>query len=686
MLVLLFPLLVHLLQPLHAAPLAQSQLTLSEFRAEGRRSLGPPSNSVIISPSYRQVRRQGRKGESLPIKFPTLKVRHPNELQPANIKTEVIEEDSQPVFDNKNRITTEDIESKIKEINASFETEVPKLKGDLEVSEAIEESQEPYEATTELVEESTTQTATLKEINDSKETSVNHVVIAINTEIINDSLSKDEIEEELRKITMHDITVFINELDSTIQNDFSDPESIIYVDAKVNTDRKISGNVFHSGRPLETLEEDDYEEALAILNKVSEIVENSLAFEITTVPVNESKKKIIVAIRSAQTVEEKILDDIRDSLEEADTDTVVLVNAPEEVVRSEFDDTDFPVFVSFAINPDSEVSGNIYYNSIPLENLGSPEAQEASEVLITVKNILEENIKQSSPSELITEKIVISLKSSIDLNADDINELISEISHKVGSLTVLLVNRPTQEVQSILATLQSNEIPILLDMRVDDEYKISGNIFYNFQPIENLSGEQLDKAFKILTVVREEITKKIDTTLQYLALGGTEVTENSIEETTQEINLSTLVYTKILPTEAATEELEEIEEATPEPEPEPVAEPEPAPIEELSVVEEIQETTNEAVELEKTDVFVDTAELELNNEFLVEDGTDPIDGAEGSGFVSNAVETFEVVSNSPEVVVEVLNRGFKGVTEPPGGTNVATPGVDFGTIQEIVTF
>lgn len=684
MLVLLFPLLVHLLQPLYAAPLAQSQLTLSEFRAEGRRSLGPPSNSVIISPSYRQVRRQGRKGESLPIKFPTLKVRHPNELQPANIKTEVIElqEDSQPVFDNKNIITTEDIESKIKEINASFETEVPKLKGDLEVSEAIEESQEPYEATTELVEETTTETETLEEINDSKKTSVNHVVIAINTEIINDSLSKDEIEEELRKITMHDITVFINELDSTIQNEFSDPESIIYVDAKVNTDRKISGNVFHSGRPLETLEEDDYEEALAILNKVSEIVENSLAFEITTVPVNEYKKKIIVAIRSAQIVEEKILDDIRDSLEEVDTDTVVLVNAPEEVVRSEFDDTDFPVFVSFAINPDSEVSGNIYYNSIPLENLVNPEAQEASEVLVTVKNILEENIRQSSPPEPITEKIVISLKSSIDLNADDINELISEISHMVGSLTVLLVNRPTQEVQSVLATLQSNEIPILLDMRVDDEYKISGNIFYNFQPIENLSGEQLDKAFKILTVVREEITRKIDATLQYLTLGGTKVTENSIEETTQEINLSTL----FLPTEAATEELEELEEATPEPEPEPAAEPEPTPTEEPSVVEDIQELTNDAVELEKTDVFVDTAEFELNNEFLVEDDTDTIDGAEGSGFVSNAVETFEVVQDTPEVVVEVLNRGFKGVTEPPGGTNVATPGVDFGTIQEIVTF
>jgi len=66
--------------PLYAVPLPQTELTLTEFRAEGRRSLEPINNFVMISPSYRQVRRQGRKGETLPIKFPTLKVRDPNEL------------------------------------------------------------------------------------------------------------------------------------------------------------------------------------------------------------------------------------------------------------------------------------------------------------------------------------------------------------------------------------------------------------------------------------------------------------------------------------------------------------------------------------------------------------------------------------------------------------------------------
>ena len=35
---------------------------------------------MAIIEYYIQVRRQGRKGESLPIKFPILKVRDPNEL------------------------------------------------------------------------------------------------------------------------------------------------------------------------------------------------------------------------------------------------------------------------------------------------------------------------------------------------------------------------------------------------------------------------------------------------------------------------------------------------------------------------------------------------------------------------------------------------------------------------------
>merc|ERR1719370_1158712 len=81
-----------------ALPLPKDALTESEFRAEGR-SFPLPSQAVFISPSYRQVRRQGRKGDSPPLPKPGngLGLRGPG---------------------GKNDLTTEDIEAKILEVNS----------------------------------------------------------------------------------------------------------------------------------------------------------------------------------------------------------------------------------------------------------------------------------------------------------------------------------------------------------------------------------------------------------------------------------------------------------------------------------------------------------------------------------------------------------------------------------------
>merc|ERR1719370_348298 len=80
-----------------ALPLPKDALTESEFRAEGR-SLPLPSQAVFISPSYRQVRRQGRKGDSPPRpKTNGVGLRGPG---------------------GKNGLTTEDIEAKISAVNS----------------------------------------------------------------------------------------------------------------------------------------------------------------------------------------------------------------------------------------------------------------------------------------------------------------------------------------------------------------------------------------------------------------------------------------------------------------------------------------------------------------------------------------------------------------------------------------
>lgn len=98
-----------------AVPLPQ-ELTLKDFeRSNGDRSLGGDrAPKLIISAPYRQVRRQGRRGEQTNIKFPTLTVENPNILSIGSPIQKVANENG-PVFNNV--LSTKDIEGKIKQIN-----------------------------------------------------------------------------------------------------------------------------------------------------------------------------------------------------------------------------------------------------------------------------------------------------------------------------------------------------------------------------------------------------------------------------------------------------------------------------------------------------------------------------------------------------------------------------------------
>merc|ERR1711936_1193201 len=210
---MLLLLLSTLLSPLLTVPLPQNLLTESQFRSVSSRSLSPVSNFVIISPSYRQVRRQGRKGEQKLIKFPTLKVRDPNEL---NFPTKEIEqhEESGPVFQNSNSLSTEDIESKIREINELIETE-SEAPDSLETTEREEviESFEELEVLTTLEPEEENVSSNVdneseefikeefKKEEDTVEAPVKRIVVAIKTANQKDNLDGINIKEGLKTIT-----------------------------------------------------------------------------------------------------------------------------------------------------------------------------------------------------------------------------------------------------------------------------------------------------------------------------------------------------------------------------------------------------------------------------------------------------------------------------------------------------
>eukprot|EP00092_Neocalanus_flemingeri_P057232 GFUD01067961.1.p1 GENE.GFUD01067961.1~~GFUD01067961.1.p1 ORF type:complete len:725 (-),score=239.04 GFUD01067961.1:13-2187(-) len=710
--------------PSHAVPLPQKQLTLSQFRADGKRSLEPINNFVLISPSYRQVRRQGRKGESLPIQFPTLKVRDPNDL---NLAAKLLEhEDSGPVFENSNSLSTEDIESKIREINVAIEaeTEVPAVAQTTEREEIIESLEElellstiepEDENVSEDIDKEPEEFLT-EDFEHEEETiirNVKRVVVSIKTLEQNENIKEGNIKDELEKITELETAVYLNEGDSVIKNEFSKPGHLIFLDVRIDNENRISGNVFSDGRPLEELEGANYEEALNILNKVSELLDESLAF----VGIEEEEavilnKKIIVAINTAVFIDDQTTGKIKDSFEEVGTETAVYVNAPEDVIRKEFSNPILPIFVSISIDPENRVGGNVYYNSVPLENLIEPEAGEAYEILVTVKLILEESIAMQLQMQMkeiedslnvetpiqeasASKKVVISLKSNLILTEAESAQLSSWISSQIEIDSILLVNRPTEIVQD---ELRGPTVPILLDMKIDEDFQLSGNIFYNYQPLENLNGQAFDEAMNILTVVKMTLTEMINKK----AVTDEEAKETNYVESKTISDFNSLVETKIKTDEEFLKEIEteenEVATAEPKPEPELSSEPEPSPGPEPSpepepasepAPEPAPEESSAVLNDQEIEILIDDYTQDysdLNNEFLLSEVQIPGDNEEGSGYIPSSSDKLdsEVIKDTPaNVDIQVLNYGVNGVTQVPGRSDSATPGVDFGLIQEI---
>jgi len=84
---------------------------------QAREETGRSLNVATISRSYGSVRRQGERGASEVIDYPTLEVRDPNELRFSSpVQIDAFAEG--PVYRGENQLSTKDIEEKIKEINA----------------------------------------------------------------------------------------------------------------------------------------------------------------------------------------------------------------------------------------------------------------------------------------------------------------------------------------------------------------------------------------------------------------------------------------------------------------------------------------------------------------------------------------------------------------------------------------
>merc|ERR1711874_295990 len=81
---------------------------------------------------------------------------------------------------------------------------------------------------------------------------------------------------------------------------------------------------------------------------------------------------------------------------------------------------------------------------------------------------------------------------------------------------VVLLNAPTEYIQAQLGSVASvGGAAVLLDLRVTgQENAVSGNIYKNFVPLEQLEGEKYDETLLILLAINKEVEQAIQVALQ----------------------------------------------------------------------------------------------------------------------------------------------------------------------------
>ena len=204
--------------------------------------------------------------------------------------------------------------------------------------------------------------------------------------IFDQSLLKFDLEYELGG----EVTVFVNQDQHVIKEIVQSNQKSIILNLSLGENNKdITGSIFSEGIPLENLEGDQFEEALTILNTTRVLLDQILEKESSS----QSEKKIIVLINSVMAIPGEVRVLMKTKLEERflPTQTVVLVNEPQQLVNEEYRSVPVPILVSITVDNDtSKLAGNLYYGSQSLESIqDEAKRNEALEILGIVTSVLE---------------------------------------------------------------------------------------------------------------------------------------------------------------------------------------------------------------------------------------------------------------------------------------------------------
>lgn len=239
------------------------------------------------------------------------------------------------------------------------------------------------------------------------------------------------------------------------------------------------------------------------------------------------QKKIRISIHSSVALAEDTVSMVEDTFQESGVDTEVSLNQEPAAIPEEEGVLVIQVFT--AVDQAGSVEGSVLYGSLPLEELQGEQRREAEEILMTAKRLVVESVVRSTqpyPQAPPPLNVVISLKAVEGLAGwFDPREMGARIGSMLGLPSVaVLLNSPTEEIQGALVVVGS--VPVLLDMKVGEGGEVSGNIYYNFVPVDQLEPAVQEQVLYIFGTVSREISQVLARAFQVTGpqVTGPEVT------------------------------------------------------------------------------------------------------------------------------------------------------------------
>ena len=193
---------------------------------------------------------------------------------------------------------------------------------------------------------------------------------------------------------------------------------------------------------------------------------------------------------------------------ELGADVSIFLNQDQDLIREIVEGNPSSVILNLSVAPGShELTGNIFSEGVPLENLEGDQFEEALQILNTTRYLLEKILMSSKhETEKVMiggKKIIVMINSVFPISQEVISLLKARLEEAFAPPTVIVIH--INESQEVLnREYRTDKIPILVTITVDRDTKnISGNLFYGTEALDNIQEEEKrNEAFEILDIVK----------------------------------------------------------------------------------------------------------------------------------------------------------------------------------------